>query len=250
MKTNLQLPNIKNLKLKIFLLCVLLFAFAGTVFGQSTLRSPNFEITFPNLNMGAGLPSSSNYKMGVTTGQTAPGLYGSTGYKVRAGFWYIKSIIPFTFSISDISIDFGTLTPGVPSTQTNTLTVSVGGAGGYTVKVSENNPLKSAANATIPDTTCDNGACSETTAGVWTQNTTYGFGFNMSGTDIPADFVNASYYRQFADRSLGETAQTIMAGTNVGRNKQATITYKVNISSTQAAGKYQNILSFVATPTY
>jgi len=219
---------------------------------QSTIRSPNYKIDWPNINMGAGLPTSTNYKMGVTTGQTAPGLYTSTGYKIRAGFQYIHSIIPFSFSISDISIDFGTLTPGTPTTQTNTLTVSVGGAGGYTVKVSENNPLKSTAGATIPDTLCDGGAntCTETTAKPWTSNSAYGFGFNMSGTDIPADFVDSTYFRQFADRSAGESAQTVMAGANVGRNKQATVTYKVNISNLQPAGRYENILSFLAIPSY
>jgi len=219
---------------------------------QSAIRSPNYKIDWPNVNMGAGLPYSETYKMGVTMGQTAPGLYSSTGYKIRAGFQYIHSIIPFSFSISDISIDFGSLTPGVPVTQTNTLTVSVGGAGGYVVKVSENNPLKSTAGATIPDTICDGGAntCTETTAKPWTSNSAYGFGFNMSGTDIPSDFVDSTYFRQFADRNSDEQPQTIMNGTNVGRNKQATVTYKVNISSLQPAGRYENILSFIAIPTY
>lgn len=243
-------------KFKTFTLYALVFSFSFLVFSlgeanaQSSLKSDNYEITWPNLNMGAGLPSSSNYNLGVTMGQTAPGLYSSTGYKVRAGFQYIHSVIPFSFSISDISIAFGTLNAGTPSTQTNTLTVSVGSAGGYTVKASENKPLTSDANSTIPDTTCDAGTCSETTAGVWSQNTTYGFGFNMSGTDIPADFVDSTYFRQFADRNAGESAQTVMSGSNVGQNKEATVTYKVNISSTQAAGTYRNIITFVATPTF
>lgn len=242
------------MKLNKILLLLLFFigywVFNLNIFAQSNIRSENYEITFPNLNMGAGLPYSANYQMGATMGQTAPGLYSSTGYKIRAGFWYIKSIIPFSFSISDLSIDFGSLTPGTPVTQTNTLTVSVGGAGGYTIKVKENNPLKSITNTTIPDTLCDNNACSETTAGPWIQNTTYGFGFNMSGDDIPSDFLNSTYFRQFADQSAGESPQIIMGGPNVGRNKQATVTYKVNISPTQAAGTYQNILTFIATPTF
>ena len=241
-----------------FALCIFILRFAfcilhlSEVSAQSSIRSPNYKIDWPNVNMGAGLPYSTNYKMGITMGQTAPGLYSSTGYKIRAGFQYIHSIIPFSFSISDISIDFGSLTPGVPTTQTNTLTVSVGGAGGYVVKASENNPLKSTAGATIPDTLCDGGAntCTETTAKPWTSNSAYGFGFNMSGTDIPADFVDSTYFRQFADRSVGEQPQTIMTGTNVGRNKQATVTYKVNISSLQPAGRYENILSFLAIPSY
>ena len=260
--SKIQNPNFKiqndNLKFKTFAFCIFILIFAFCILhlsetnAQSAIRSPNYEITWPNVNMGAGSPYSDTYKMGLTMGQTAPGLYSSTGYRVRAGFWYIKSIIPFAFSISDISVDFGTLTPGTPSTQSGILTVSVGGAGGYVVKVSENNPLKSTAGATIPDTICDGGAntCTETTAKPWTSNSAYGFGFNMSGTDIPSDFVDSTYFRQFADRSSNEQPQTIMSGTNVGRNKQATVTYKVNISSLQPAGRYENILSFLAIPTY
>ncbi|MGB9911598.1 MAG: hypothetical protein ACPLKP_03315 [Microgenomates group bacterium] len=240
--------HIKYFSFFIFAICYLLFTIP--IGAQSKIRSDNYEITWPNVNMGGGTPGSTNYQLGVTTGQTAPGLYSSTGYKVRAGFQYIHSIIPFSFSISDISVDFGTLSPQTPITQQATLKVSVGGAGGYVVKVSENHPLTSTAGSTIPDTNCDNGNCSESQAQVWAQNTTYGFGFNMSGTDIPSDFINSSYFRQFADRSLGESPQTIMSGPNVGRNKQATITYKVNISPLQSAGVYQNILTFLAIPTY
>lgn len=243
-----------NSKFKIFFLLTLVFTLltfnAHLTRAQSKIRSSNYEITWPNVNMGGGAPSSSNFKMGVTTGQTAPGLYSSTDYKVRAGFQYIHSIIPFSFSISDILVDFGTLTPQTPKTQQATLTVSAGGAGGYVVKASENNPLTSTAGSTIPDTTCDNGNCTESQAEVWTQNTTYGFGFNMSGTDIPADFVDTTYFRQFANRDSGESPQVIMSGTNVGRNKQAIITYKVNVSPTQPAGVYRNVLSFLAVPTY
>ncbi|MFZ5366535.1 MAG: hypothetical protein ACOZBZ_04640 [Patescibacteria group bacterium] len=206
-----------------------------------------------NVNMGAGLPTSSSYKLGVTGGQTAPGLYTSTGYKVRSGFWYLKSIIPFRFTISDLSIDFGTLTPGTPSTQTNTLTVSAGGAGGYQVTARESDTLKTlAGTATISDTTCNGGAqtCDETTAQPWTDNTKYGFGYNMQGQDIPATFVNSTYFRPFPSLAASEDPSIVMSSSQVGKNRVGTVTYKVNISGSQAAGDYENYIIFVATPTY
>jgi hypothetical protein len=204
----------------------------------------------PNFNSGAGIPSSSNYSVSSTIGQTAPGLYSSSGYRVKAGFQYIHSIIPFSFSISSISINFGHLTVGTPSTQTNTLTVSAGGAGGYQVKASENTaPKNLSSNKVIPDTTCDV-SCSETTAGVWTSNSTYGFGFNMSGNDIPSDFINTTYYRDFANISLGKSPQVVMSSTYVGTARQSTVTYKINVSATQAAGTYQNVITYTAIPSY
>ncbi|MDO8340692.1 MAG: hypothetical protein Q7T59_01835 [Candidatus Woesebacteria bacterium] len=224
--------------------------FSPFVSAQSKIESPNYRIQFPNFNSGAGIPSSSNFKLDSTLGQGAPGLYSSAGYKVKAGFQYIHSIIPFSFSISKIQINFGSLTVGTPSTDTSTLTVSAGGAGGYSVKASENNPLKTFNSInTIPDTLCDS-TCSETAAAVWTSNSKYGFGFNMTGDDIPADFTNSTYFRQFADTSNSESKATIMSSINVGRSRVATITYKINVSNTQPAGTYQNIIMFTAIPGY
>ena len=146
--------------------------------------------------------------------------------------------------------NFGTLTPNTPSTSTSTLTVSAGGAGGYSVKASENNPLMTADSADIIiDTLCD-ATCSETTAGVWTSASKYGFGFNMTGDDIDSDFTDSTYFRQFADRSNAESAQTIMTSANVGRSRTATITYKLNISTLQPAGTYRNVIMYTAIPSY
>ncbi len=238
-----------------FLLFFLVSLFAITyslsiVFAQERVESSNYRIIFPNLNSGAGIPSSANYELNSTLGQTAPGLYSSTGYRVKAGFQYIHSIIPFSFSISDIQINFGTLVPQTPSTDTSTLTVSAGGAGGYSVKAYESSTLKTFNGADeIIDTLCDS-TCSETAAGVWTSSTRYGFGFNMTGNDIPADFTNSTYFRQFANRALGENPQIIMSSSNVGRSRTATITYKVNVSGVQPAGVYRNVITFIATPSF
>lgn len=237
--------------LKIISLCTLYLVLCTVpVYAQERIESPNYRIIFPNFNSGAGIPTSTNFNLNTTIGQNAPGLYSSAGYRVKAGFQYINSIIPFSFSISDIQKNFGTLTPNSPSTTNSTLTVSVGGAGGYVVKASENHPLQTLDTTNnIIDTLCDT-TCSETTAASWTSTSKYGFGFNMSGDDIPADFTNSNFFRQFADRSNSESQTTIMSSANVGRERTATITYKVNISNVQPAGIYQNIIMFTAIPSY
>lgn len=217
---------------------------------QASIESPNFKIQMPNFNSGAGIPSSSGYKLDTTIGQTAPGLYSSTGYLVRAGFQYIHSIIPFSFSMSNYLINFGTIIPGSPATLTSTLTVSAGGAGGYKVTARETTALKTYGGQSIPDTACDAGTCTESIAGVWSQVTTYGFGYSMSGQDIPSDFIDSTYFRQFANESLSEADQIVMSSANVGRSRTATITYKVNVSGVQAAGSYQNKILFTAIPSF
>ncbi|MDP2672134.1 MAG: hypothetical protein Q8O68_01335, partial [Candidatus Daviesbacteria bacterium] len=217
---------------------------------QERIESPNYRIVFPNLNSGAGIPTSTNYNLNSTIGQTAAGLFSSSGYRVKAGFQYINSIIPFSFSISDIQKNFGTLTPDTPSTSSSTIIVSAGGAGGYSIKAHENNPLKTRDQLnTIIDTLCDT-TCSEAVAASWTSSTKYGFGFNMNGNDVPADFTTTDYFRQFADRSTAESPAVIMSSVNVGTSRTAVITYKVNVSSVQPAGTYQNIITFTAIPSY
>jgi len=238
---------------KIFIILLVFIFLNSRPSYAENLSSDNYKIQMGNLNMGAGLPTSTSYNLGLTGGQTAPGLYSYNGYKVMAGFWYLKTIIPFAFTLSDLTIDFGTLVPGTPATAQNNLSVSAGGAGGYQVTAIESDALKTiAGTSNITDTTCNGGGstCNETTAALWTDNTKYGFGYNLVGHDIPATFVNSTYFRPFPSLAASETAATVMESTQVGRDRMATVTYKVNISGSQAAGDYRNYIVFVATPKY
>ena len=70
---------------------------------QTSTSNGSYIIKFPNLNSFAGKPSNSQYKLGITGGQTAPGLYSGSNYKVRAGFQYILSRIPFSFAIFSLT---------------------------------------------------------------------------------------------------------------------------------------------------
>lgn len=219
-----------------------------------TMSNDNYILQMGNFNMASGKPTSSTYKLGFTMGQTGPGLYTGTNYKVRAGFQYIHSIIPFRFSIDGINIDFGTLTATNPVTRTNTLIVSNGSAYGYSVTAYENHQLAaSSSGAIIPDTTCDDGNCTEQESSIWDSNLTYGFGYrcdNLVGSDCASGFSDSRNYKQFADKSMAEISRSVMAGTAVSRSRKVTITYKVNISGTQQSGLYTNVLTYIATPTY
>jgi hypothetical protein len=250
MSTNEHQFQIFNWAFVFICIYLYLFVIISPVLAQERVESTNYRIIFPNLNSGAGIPTSTNYSLNTTLGQTGPGEYSSSGYRVKAGFQYISSIIPFSFTVSDIQKNFGSITPNSPSTSTSTLTVSAGGAGGYSIKASENNPLMTADSSDIIiDTLCDT-TCSETTAGVWTSASKYGFGFNMTGDDVPADFTDATYFRQFADRSNTESPAVIMTSANVGRSRTATITYKVNIGTGQPSGTYRNVIMYTAIPSY
>lgn len=235
-----------------FLVCLLFlildFGFPRTVRGE-TMNSNNYTIRTGNFNITSGLKSSASYSLTDTVGQTVANYFSSTGYHVKAGFQYLYTLYNFSFSISDLAVNL-TLTPNFFSTDTHNLVVTAPGQG-YSVSVYETDKLKlSGSSDTIPDTTCDSGTCTETSAGVWTTATNNGFGYNLTGNDIAADFVNSTYFRPFPDFSLGENPATIMSSVEAGKNRTSTVTYKLSPSGSQASGTYSTNIIYIATPTY
>lgn len=242
-----------SIVLFVFVSCVTSYMLHATRANAVNMNSSSFQIESASVNDGAGNKSSETYRLSDTLGQLAAGEFSSSGYIIKAGFQYLHSIIPFRFSISNIRINFGEIISDSPRTATTNLTVSFGGAGQYQVTAEEIGPLKLIGGSpTVPDTTCNGGVdtCTETTAKPWTSSSAYGFGYNMSGQDIPATFTDSTYYRPFPDRTLSESPAVVMSNTNVGRNRQSTVTFKLNVSGAQAAGTYQTVINFIATPSY
>jgi len=218
------------------------------------LESDSYVIQFGNFNMTAGEKSGPSYNVTDTVGQTGAGpfgQYGSSTYFVGSGFQYIYQIDTFSFRISRVAIDLGELFVGSHNTGSHNLTITTRGAGGYSIYAYELHPLRhSTGSPNIPDTTCDSASCNQVTAGVWTNQSIPGFGFNITGHDIPADFIDSTYYRQFADNSAAEAMQKVMSSTNIASGRTGTVTYKAGISGSQAAGNYQTGVAYVAVPGY
>lgn len=226
----------------------LLLVLVNTVNAQ-TMSNSQFKIKMGNLNTAAGLGSNSQFKLNETVGQTAANLFTGTNYRVKAGFQYIKTgNIPFSFSLSTNTIDFGVITPTNPISRTLNLTVSAGSTKGFTVIESENRPLTSTGSA-IPDTTCDNGDCSPTKAGLWNASLTYGFGYrcdDTSGINCVTGF-SSLFFKPFAPNS---SPQSVMTSATGGTSRKSQITYKVNVSGLQTPGTYSNIVTYIASPGF
>ena len=230
---------------------ILFFIFAPVALAD-TLDSASFEVKMSTINITGGNKSSSSYKLTDTVGQTVQGRFDSAGYIIKAGFQYLYPLTAFTFTISDLDLDFGSLITGTPSLLTNILTVTTGSAFGYTVKTIEDHSLRLiSGSTTIPDTSCDLALpCTQTDATPWTVDTRYGFGYNIQGTDVDvADFVDNTYFRSFPIQDVDQPA-TVMSRAGVATDSAATVTYKVNVSGSQAAGIYQNNLQYIATPSF
>ena len=219
-----------------------------------TMKNTDYIIQMGNLNTAAGKGSNSQYGLSVTVGQTAPGLFTGTNYKVRSGFQYIYSLIPFSFSITPLEINFGTLSPTNFVSRTQTVTVQNGSAYGYTVSAAENHQLLvPASGAMIPNTSCDSGTCTTSLATAWTNTFAFGFGYRCeyaAGSTCASDFNGTNYYRPFADTSAGQTPQAFIVASNVTHGTTETLTYKVNVSASQGSGDYSNVIQLIATPTF
>ncbi|PIW08732.1 hypothetical protein COW38_00110, partial [Candidatus Collierbacteria bacterium CG17_big_fil_post_rev_8_21_14_2_50_45_7] len=88
-------------------MCYLLFP--TPVHAQTSLDSPNYKIRLGNFNMTSGTKSSASYNLTDTVGQIAAEFFTGSGYHVKAGFQYIYTLYDFSFSLSSLAIDLGTL---------------------------------------------------------------------------------------------------------------------------------------------
>ncbi len=252
------MKRLRQLRLLGLLLSIVLAGFCVLISPQlvqaENMESNSYRIQFGNFNMGSGQRTGGGYTVSDTLGGTAVGpygQYGSSGYFIGSGFQYVYQIDYFSFSISKLSVELGELFSGSFKTDSHTLTITTNGASGYNVYAFANHPLRLAdGSATIPDTTCDGGTCDETTAQVWTDPNQAGFGFNVSGDDVAADFISSNYFRQFANNEAAESMQSIMGSNNVALNRSATVTYKASMPGNQGSGDYQTSVVFVAVPGY
>jgi hypothetical protein len=249
-----------KLKSLFFVLFIFLTFFLSKNVLAQHFSSTDYNIDWGNFNMTSGHKDSSNYSLTDTVGQNAPGPYTGNGFVLKSGFQYIYDMLnQFSFSINYISIDLGTLTPGIASTATNIITITTPSGHGYQIMAQENHPFAQSTGVTIPDTTCNIGStCSEITANIWDSATAYGFGFNVIGinnsgavTGIGTSnyFLDNTYFRQFA-AVPPKASQTIMSENSPVKNHSARVSYKTNISALQAAGNYENAIIFTAIPKY
>lgn len=219
-----------------------------------TMSGGNYILEMGTLDSFSGEASGENNKLNFTSGEAQQGASSGTNNSVKLGFQYIHPLRGFSFSVSQSQIDFGLLSPTNPVTRNAIVSISNRSAQGYSVSASEDHPLRvSASGQIIPDTTCDNGGCSDTASSTWSNALTYGFGYRCDtiGTnDCASGFTSDQSYKQFADESLGESPQAIMAGATNGQNRQVKITYKVNVAGSQAPGSYQNTITFIAVPSF
>lgn len=188
------------------------------------------------------------------TGQSAPakqtmrGLFTGTNYKIQMGFENVDSESPLKFSVSENLIDYGQISATDPVSRTNIISIFAPSSRGHTLQALQDHSLKHNSSTTfIPDTTCDSGACTESVAQAWTGTLTYGFGYRcdpLSTTNYcVSGFSDTDFFKPFSS----ETPQVVAQSAS---QLKIQITYKINISGTQAPEFYSNKITFIAVPNF
>lgn len=161
-----------------------------------------------------------------------------------------------------LAVPFGTMTLNTFKDASHKLTVNTNAASGYVVVATENDQLGKGGATTpfIPDSPGNNAAMSESASDEWTTSTVNGFGFSIQNIDaaaVPFQYTTATgnctgtfCARQFADLAGSETAQTIMSSTTVANAEDIYVCYRLGVGATQAAGDYENQITYTATGTF
>ncbi len=150
--------------------------------------------------------------------------------------------------VSQDTIDFGILSATNPITRTLTLKINSSNDSGLSVSsfidkaLSDENKKLS-----IPNTHCDNTNCTHAIASTWENLLTYGYGYRCDSPSCVEDFLLPNTYKPFAMLSAAQIPQHILQSYESGQ-KEARITFKVNISTSQEIGIYKNIATFVVAP--
>ena len=235
--------------------CCLLPITAPRVQAQ-IMSNNNYIIRMQEFDTASGVTTGKDYNLRSTLGGYNQASSTGINFRVETGNENLTSAPPFSILLSSNIVDFGILSPTNPVIRTVDLSVNSLTVYGYSVIVSENQPLTAIPPADkifIPDTTCDNGGCGTENASEWTNALTYGFGYrcdNVAGVNCDSSFVaKANLYRRFPNIQSNDDPQSIMAGVG-SANKQTRISYKVNTSGAQNQSTYSNVITYVGVPNF
>lgn len=190
-------------------------------------------------------------------------------------------------STSAALVPFGDLLISSFTQAAQAFSISTNASAGYSVTALENDQMgRDGATCTgavastdcIPDTPGTAANITPTSAGLWTSTNTKGFGFTLDNKNAVANLTlpfqhdtnaNAAGYncasnsstactggqlchcfRSFADAENSGTAQTIASASIPVDNHNFYLCYRGVISTTQAAGYYENYITYIATATF
>lgn len=189
-----------------------------------------------------GAKTSTNYRLTDTGGGFAPGFGNSSNYRNCSGFQCVIAQVPsITVTLSDTTMNLGTLSTGSVNTDSHTVSVTTN-FGGYTTRVYEDGNLRTANGDEVNDV-----ADGFVNAG----SEEYGLATSQSGQNITQDTdCGSSTYAATGLDGVSNPKSVASKGGPTYTAETTTICYAASRSGLTAAGIYQQIVTFVTTGSF
>lgn len=169
-----------------------------------------------------------------------------------------------------LAVPFGVLDLANFVDAAQTLTVSTNAIGGYAVTARENDQLGLDGDTCTGDDTAnidcirdsqgDSGSMTHTTHFEWNTTAAKGFGYSLeagTGATTPFEYDTSNTdctgtfcARQFADAEGSQSPVSVMTHTTVADAHTTHVCYRIIPAVTNAAGNYQNSITYTATATF
>lgn len=167
------------------------------------------------------------------------------------------------------AVPFGSLSLSAFGDAAQTLNVSTNAVNGYSVTALANDQLglngatcagDNTGNSCIRDSIGNGGAMTHSASAEWSSTAAKGFAYSIQNTDantVAFQYTTATgnctgtyCARQFADAENSQTAVQLFNSATVADNESVDVCYRIIPSVTNAAGNYENNVTYTATATF
>jgi hypothetical protein len=229
--------------------CVVFVGLLATPGVLFAMGSASYRIDSFSLNAFGGDATSATYGLTGSGGEEFIGLASSASYRVDAG--YIAQLTnTISLTLDSLTVTIPNISPGStgnrPSSQATTQASVFTDAYGYNLNTSLSQRLtRQGDTTTIPDMTSPAGTIS--TPAAWTELTTYGLGFTVTGTNAQAKWNSGTSYAAFPAPSASDTIHSPGTYFISSAPDVSTVHYRLAADATQAAGVYQTVVTYSVT---
>lgn len=170
-------------------------------------------------------------------------------YSVSLGYNSIDKS-PLAIEVTPRTVDYGSLSPTIAITRSQTVSVQKGPSPIYSLYIAEDHPPLDASGSGkfIPNTTGDKDKATVSKSAYWINPLTYGFGYYArSNISKISEFDREDTYKQFASIENGLPPETLLK--NSRQDEEVNVILKININNNQTDTNYQNIIYYTLIPS-
>jgi len=152
------------------------------------------------------------------------------------------------------TVKFGSISIASFNDLAQRLSCVTNASGGYVVTGFESRVLTNiSTGTTIVNTTCDSGPCTTALATDWSTTTNYGFGYsidNINATTTAFDYDDGTYFAKPFGIGYANTVTLFNNSSTPSTTERIYVCYRLNVSTIQEAGEYENGITYTATATF